>query len=126
MQNYQRIISQSGDLPRASSTNYNLELLTTASSDPPIRAHPPPVPPIREFPGPTHQGGGYSPNLRRISWALGSLQRGLSSSGNFWWLQAMGTTGPPLFLRFRMLGSWSSRRSLSFFTDSREKENSPS
>lgn len=41
MQNYQRIISQSGDLPRASSTNYNLELLTTSSSDPPIRAHPP-------------------------------------------------------------------------------------
>lgn len=87
---------------------------------------PAPGPPIRELPGPAHQRGGCPPSLCRMSWALVSLQRGLSSAGNFRWLQTRGAAGPALFLPFQMLGSWSSRRSLSFFTESRGKENFPS
>lgn len=75
----------------------------------------------------TLQREGYSPSLSRISWALDSLQRGLSSSGKVGKLQRLEAMCPPGFLG--ILGSWSSWsswRSLSFFTDSREKEKSPS
>lgn len=119
-QKHQPITGQSEDLSKVNFANYNLERVQRIHQSEHIS---PSGPPIRGFPGSTHRRGSYSPSLWRMSRALVSLQIGLSSSGNFWWLQTWGTAGPPLFL---VWGSWSSWRSLSFFTDSKGKENFPS